>query len=427
MSFSNTINGQRELMKSKVRTILVWMNLIVFICTTLFSVQVHALNGGNKASGNIPKGLPSKLMVGLFEGNDSSWMKNSRVPWNSRYIYLTKGWANNWGWGARDGKYALEFMKSCAKMNAMPYIQYYCMNEMPGGGEDQFYTKTKNAATMKAYFSDFILLMKKVKEFGKPVVILVEADGFAFMQKQTKSTRDYCAIKDTGLSELKGLPNSVSGWGMAFLEIRKKVAAKNAVLGIHVSGWASGKDIVYFSTKDKLGPEVNKVYSFLSPMGLGSNQTGATYDLLVGDPLDRDPGFYKINNNQDRWLNINDNASINSKSFNRYAEWLRLWNVKSKKRWILWQIPLGNSNHKNVYNNGGKSEGYKGNFPEYFFGSGMSKHLTKYANSGVIALLFGAGTGGQSSYQNDIYTDGQPFMKKHVGGFFKSGGMTLVR
>lgn len=415
-------NGQKILMKRKFRT----MYLIAFICTILFSVQVNAaLNGGDKATGTYPEGLPKNMMVGLFEGNDSSWMKNSGVPWNSRYIYLTKGWTNNWGWGDRDGTYALDFMKSCAQMNAVPYIQYYCMNEMPGGGETQFYTKTKNAATMKEYFSDFILLMKKVKEFGKPVVILVEADGFGFMQKQTKSTSDYCAIKDTGLSELKSLPNSVAGWGMSFLEIRRKVGVKNALLGIHVSGWASGKDIVYFSTSDKLQPEVDKVYSFLSPMGLGSNQTGETYDLLVGDPLDRDPEFYRINNKQDRWLDTNDNASINSKSFNRYAEWLRLWNVKSKKRWILWQIPLGNSNHKNVNNNGGAREGYKGNFPEYFFGNGMSNHLTKYANSGVIALLFGAGTKGQSSYQNDIYTDGQPFMKKHAGDFLKSGGMTL--
>ncbi|OPZ85668.1 MAG: hypothetical protein BWY74_03847 [Firmicutes bacterium ADurb.Bin419] len=253
----------------------------------------------------------------------------------------------------------------------------------------------------------------------------MEADGFAFMQQQAKSTDKYCAIKDTGLQELSGLPNSVAGWGMAFLEIRKKVGANNALLGIHVSGWASGKDIVYFSTSDQLQPEVDKVYSFLSPMGLGSNQTGETYDLLVGDPLDRDPEFYRMNNSQDRWLDTNDNASINTKSFNRYAEWLRLWNIKSQKRWILWQIPLGNSNHKNVYNNGGDREGYKGNFPEYFFGNGMEAHLTKYANSGVIALLFGAGTGGQASYQNDIYTDGQPFMRKHAGSFFSNGGMTL--
>ena len=72
------------------------------------------------------------------------------------------------------------------------------------------------------------------------------------------------------------------------------------------------------------------------------------------------------------------------KSFNRYAEWLRLWNHKSSKRWVLWQIPLGNSNHRNVANNGSARAGYKDNRPEYFFGNGTA-HLAKFADAGVIA------------------------------------------
>src|SRR6185503_16302177 len=98
-----------------------------------------------------------------------------------------------------------------------------------------------------------------------------------------------------------------------------------------------------------------------------------TYDVLVGDPLDRDADFYRLTQGQDRWWNASDSASISSRSFNRYAEWLR----------------LGNSNHKNVNNNGGASEGYKDNRPEYFFGSGTA-HIEKFADTGVIALLFGA-------------------------------------
>jgi hypothetical protein len=66
----------------------------------------------------------------------------------------------------------------------------------------------------------------------------------------------------------------------------------------------------------------------------------------------------------------------------------------------LWQIPHGNSNHLNVTNNGGPREGYKDNHPEYFFGNGTA-HLKKFADAGVISLLFGIGTGGQSTYTND--------------------------
>ncbi|HYP91138.1 MAG TPA: PA14 domain-containing protein, partial [Polyangiaceae bacterium] len=146
---------------------------------------------------------------------------------------------------------------------------------------------------------------------------------------------------------------------------------------------------------------------------------------LVGDPLDRDADFYRLTQNSDRWWDASDSASISSKSFNRYAEWLRLWNVKAQKRWVLWQIPLGNSSSKNVYNNGGASEGYKDNRAEYFFGAGTA-HIEKFANSGVVALLFGAGAGGQSTYTNDQYADGQLFMKSRAGAIVNAGGVALT-
>src|SRR5205085_2804203 len=60
-----------------------------------------------------------------------------------------------------------------------------------------------------------------------------------------------------------------------------------------------------------------------------------------------------------------------------------------------------------------------------FFGNGTA-HMAKFADDGVIALLFGAGAGGQSSYQNDNYTDGQLFMKSRAGAILSAGGVTLA-
>jgi hypothetical protein len=198
------------------------------------------------------------------------------------------------------------------------------------------------------------------------------------------------------------------------------------VLGIHVSAWGSGKDVTYFSVTDPLGPEVDKVYDFLAPLGVAANVTGQTYDVLVGDPLDRDSDFYRVTKNgEKRWWDASDAAPLDSASFNRYAEWLRLLNRKAGKRWVLWQIPCGNSNHKNVPNKGGPSEGYKDNRPEYFFGEGGAAHRTKFVNAGVISLLFGAGAAGPSSYENDLYTDGQPYLKTRAGAFLKAGGLAV--
>jgi hypothetical protein len=318
-------------------------------------------------------------------------------------------------------------MRECDAQRFIPVVQYYQMNDEAGGGEDQFLAKTQNAATMRSYFGDLKILMQRAKEFAKPVVILVEADGYGLLQQQSSGNPSlYAAVKDTGLPELSGLPNTVAGWGLSFLQMRKAVGATNAILGVHISGWASGKDIAYFSVTDALSPEVTKVHDFLAPLGVGSNVTGSRYDVLVADPLDRDSEYYRVTRNEDRWWDAGDSASIASKSFNRYAEWLRLWNVRANLRWMLWQIPLGNSNHQNVANGGASRQGYKDNRPEYFFGNGTA-HIAKFADVGVIGLLFGAGATGQSSYTNDTYSDGQLFMKSRAGAILRAGGVPLAR
>ncbi len=150
-------------------------------------------------------------------------------------------------------------------------------------------------------------------------------------------------------------------------------------------------------------------------------------DVLVGDPLDRDSDFYRlVNNDPNRWWDADDAAPINSRSFNRYAEWMKIWNTKTSKRWVLWQIPIGNSSHQNVSNDGAPGRGYKDNRTEYFFGPNGKAHLDKFAASGAIALLFGAGAGGQSSYENDTYSDGKLFLQSRAGDFFNAGGLALA-
>jgi hypothetical protein len=378
------------------------------------------------SAGSIPSGLPGRLGVGLMEGWGQTWMKSSGVPWDYRYIYFTKGWANNWGYGAYDGSMATNFFNECAAGGFVPAIQYYQMNLEAGGGEAQFLSKTQNAATMRGYFNDFKLLMQKAKAYGKPVVIVLEADGFGFLQQQANSNPNvYAAVADSGVPELAGLPNTIAGWGLAFLKLKSAVGASNVYLGPDISSWATNREIMYVSITDSLQPVVDQVYNFLAPFGLAANQTGLTFDFIGNSPMDRDSDYYRVVRGQNYWMDASDNASILTSSFNRYAEWLRLWNVKTNKRIVLWQIPLGNSNHLDVANNGGLRQGYKDNRPEYFFASGTTAHMEKFASSGVIAMLFGAGANDQSSYQNDAYTDGQLFMKSRAGNILKAGGVAV--
>jgi hypothetical protein len=377
------------------------------------------------AAGLIPLGYPNRLAVGLYEDHGGTWMRDSGAKWDMRYRYFVQGWANNWGWSPRDGSWGLSYLKESDAQGFRPVVQYYVMNGISNYNEGAFLATAQDASKMADYFGQWKLLMQRVKEFGKPTVILVEADGFGFLEQQSGGNSSaYAAVSATGLPELAGLPNTVAGWGLAFLELREAVGATNATLAMDISGWATGKDLLYFNVTDPLGPEVDKAYGFLAPLGLAPNQTGRTWDLLANNPLDRDSDYYTTLG-QNRWWDASSSAAIGSKSFNRFAEWLRLWNVKAKMRWVLWQIPLGNSNHLNVYNNGAARQGYKDNRPEYFFGSGSAAHRDAFVKSGVIGLFFGAGASGMSMYTNDYYTDSQLFMKSRAGAFLNAGGLPI--
>lgn len=376
-----------------------------------------------------PSGLPDQMLLGLFETPGATWMKNSGVPWNARYAYFTKGWVNNWGWSAYDGSWALDYMKECDGLGTVPVIEFYQMNSEAGGGEAQFWAKTQDAATMKGYFGDFKILMQRAKDFGKPVYVEVEADGLGFLYAQTGANPNAAAaVASTGLPELASLPNTVAGWGMAFLALKKSAGATNVFLGMHIAGWCTGKDLIYWDVTAPLQPEIDKLHAFLRPLGLSANATGLTYDAMVSDPGDRDADWYRlvVGNGGNSWWDTSATAPISSRSFNRYREWLRLWYVATGKPWLLWQIPLGNSNHLNVYNNGGPREGYKDNRPEYFLGPNGMAHCRAFADAGVIALLFGAGAQGVSSFGNDIYFDGKSFMQSRGAAFFAAGGVGLA-
>src|SRR3954462_15716200 len=185
---------------------------------------------GSAAAGSIPSGLPSRMQIGLFSGPGDSWMRTSGVKWDTRYQYFTKGWVNNWGYSGYDGSWGLSYMRESDSQGFIPAVMYYQVNSEAGGNESAFLAKAQNATTMKSYFGDFKILMQRVKDFGKPVVIMLEADGFGFLEQQSNGNPNAsAAIASSGMPELADLPNTVAGFGLAFLQLRKAVGASNAI------------------------------------------------------------------------------------------------------------------------------------------------------------------------------------------------------
>jgi hypothetical protein len=384
---------------------------------------------GLEAKGTIPSQLNNEMYLGLFENPDYTWMANSGIPWNSRYMYLVPGWMDNWGTEEPIGNIARKFLNECEELGALPFFQFYILNDIVIDDAEDLYAKTADTSIMKQYYDQYILMLNIIKEYGKPVVVLLEADGFAVLQQQTNSNPEaYTAVADCGVPELTDLPKTMAGWGMAFLELKKDLEVDNMMLGIHISHWATREDIAYSSSQLALEPVVDEVYDFLAPMGLVPNQTGLEFDFIVCDPSDRDADYFRLQRGEDKWWDMSSEASINSASYNRYAEWMRIWNVKSEKRWIVWQIPLGNKWHKNVSNGDvNPQEGYKDNRVEYFLGNNSSENIALWTNSGAVALLFGRGAHDQANFTNDQDDKGDLYMKKLATRFYEKGGMEVKR
>lgn len=95
-----------------------FVSVILLCAAALFSAPNHAAI--TPPAGALPVGMPSRMVVGLFEQWGGTWMRDSATPWDVRYAYLVKGWADNWGWGAHDGSMATAFFNECSAVNTFP-------------------------------------------------------------------------------------------------------------------------------------------------------------------------------------------------------------------------------------------------------------------------------------------------------------------
>ena len=202
--------------------------------------------GGTQAYGVVPNGLPGRLAVGLVSDPGDTWMPDSGVAWDMRYHYFVKGWRDNWGWDpTNSGQWGLGYLNECDAQGFVPVVQYYCMNGYSNYDESAFYATTGNAATHGG-------LLRRLQGADAALQGLRQAGaGASGRATATPTWRSRAGTTPTptrpwpprGWRSSQGLPNTAAGWGLAFLQLRKAVGATNVVLGMHISAWATPKDI----------------------------------------------------------------------------------------------------------------------------------------------------------------------------------------
>jgi hypothetical protein len=404
----------------------------------LATTAARAQTPGCTAKGVIAPAFPTHMLIGIASnGPDDTWAQQSGTKWDVQWMYLTgqsgNNWYNNYGYGAADGSYIDGFFSAIQAKGFIPGIHLYNIGYGHDGGDSGILTEIQDPSWTTSYFNEFKVLMQKAKTFGKPVVIVLEGDSFGFLENLTTNNPGVmAAVASTGIPELAGLPNTVAGFGMAYLALRKAAGAYNVAMGPDTPYYAAQGDIMNFAPSDTsaLAPHVAFQWSFFGPW-VGPNATGDRFDFTASCPMAGDCASYT--DGRPCW-DPRDGASVNTPSINRYVQWLELFNQISGVHWMLHQVPLGNSQHLNIpFNASTARSGYKDNKAEYLFQveapatmAIRDQHMANFANAGVVGMLFGSSDDGDSP-ANDLWTDNQPFLKTHVALLNNAGGFTIAR
>lgn len=92
-----------------------------------------SLNVLSEVTSSIPPGLPQKLGWGSnawSENQVEDWQKNTDLPWNYVYQYITWGWE---GWG---GQFVQRFVRHSWQNGFIPVVTVYLMLGATGGNEN---------------------------------------------------------------------------------------------------------------------------------------------------------------------------------------------------------------------------------------------------------------------------------------------------
>jgi hypothetical protein len=368
------------------------------VLTLALLISVSACVLPSRATGvhaATPAPLPSsRLEFGLANSpSDLSWMTSSGVPWKYRYQYLSAGVNTGHGWetwNSPPGAFATNYMNDSDSHGYIPVFPYYeLLQSLPSTGStelDRDYSNLNNASTMNAYYSNFALLMNMAKGFGKPVIVHVEPDLFAYMERKAAggdASTVSASVASSGYTGFSNLPNTFQGFCWGLLRLRDTIAP-NLILATHASTWASGVNIVGNTNPAfNLAADADKVAAFLGSAGIAANPYASTFDVVFNDVANNDAG------NTGHWW---DRYDTSLPDFQQWLTWMTELHAKTARQLVVWQVPVGNQYFDTMNQSPGHTQDNKA---EYFL-----SHVSSLQAAGIIAVLFGSGANG-TRYTDD--------------------------
>ncbi|GAA5163127.1 hypothetical protein GCM10025770_14810 [Viridibacterium curvum] len=310
------------------------------------------------------------------------------APFDARYLYLAGGVrpagtctsscssaCGNW-WGCwqdpaqAPGQYVLWHLNNTASATwqgasrpQIPVITYYEQLHSSGLGEGAAQLGALNdAAQLGRYLDDWRFLLQTIG--SKTAILHVEPDLWGYVRQQNSNPSLVpTKVKSANATDCSTQEDSAAGFARCMIAMARKYAP-NVKVGLHASPWT------YTSSGD-----ATSLGNFMKALGADQG------DFIVTDPSDRDAGYYD-SLGQNRWWTDTTAA--------QYLAWSKTLSETVGKPSIMWQIPLGNMSQNNTTNH------WKDNRVDYLFAN-----LPQVASAHIVALLFGAGEGQQTTPETD--------------------------
>jgi hypothetical protein len=355
-----------------------------------------------------PRGWPARVELGLADQPGGAAALRSAAPLGLRYQYLAGGVNTGSGWSTWNpsGTFVTRYVRESRAAHVTPVFTYYQLlqSRPAGGGEaeaDLRHLRTR--ATMRAWYRDFALFLRRAGAFRTTrVVAHIEPDLWGYVQQRARRDRAAsipAAVSSTGLPSLRGLPNNASGVARAVVRLRDRLAP-NVLLAYPVSVWGTGVDI---SLGDPPSREVDRLAARAAAF---MRSLHARFDLSFAEFDDRDSGF------NEKILGDRGASRWNAADFARHVRFLAGYVRASRTRVALWQIPLGNSRLPDTWGR------YRDNRVEWLLEGTPYAHLRAYSRAGAIGFLFGGGAEGTTSAR----TDGGLFFAR-ARDYYRSGAV----
>ena len=345
-----------------------------------------------------------RLMIGAM-AEDPFFQQNPNLL-DVRYIYLADrifrgpevptqyhpedgSW---WGWwqahNLPPGQYLRDFLNKTESAGQIPMITYYTFAQT-SGNESQVYP-ANDVSFLTRYFNDWRFMLQQIGD--RKAIIHLEPDlwGYA-MHRQKDSPKNIPAVvKAANPQDGITFEDNFCGFVKCLLFMVRKYAP-NAKVGLHVSAWATGEIDLNINTNPNfdMNAQVTMIGNYILDLGV------AETDFLTVEALDRDADYYRINRNEDRWW---DTQNQKLPHFKQHFQWVKDLNEIINKPLVWWQIPLGNSNSPNTnasYPFQGM-QGYKDNRVDYFL-----TNTNEIVSLGGVLIAFGAGAGNQTNPMTD--------------------------